>query len=621
MIDIDARGRHEAELLREEAALIADTETALQSVLDGVVLVPLVAHREASRRTAITRRPVSVRRRMAVLVGVAAAVVIAALLAFRPSNQPVVVPTATTAVTSSSELVVQPLDPPIECELELCPSLAVSPEGTLVAYDQAAKTLTWFDSEPHAVPVTADLDVEQVRLVAVGPNGVAYLLAGSPGNDAWELVAISTWDETVRRTTNASPDVDVFPGGIFERSCWSGCEPVRPLVEWGVAPYPDISYTPGTVTAVFGDLRWTIAWPHKRFRSQVAPRWGGGAVLSLIPELGDDPSELIELLPDGSVQRFGLGDEVVHVLLPDGSAVVWRDGQFVRLSPPQTDAWPAAWSPEMTAQALDPRIACTRSPRPLCPQLAVSPEGTLVALDAMAQTLTWYEDEPRVVPLTVELPPDTSTELHLVAIGPHDIAYILVLPDADEFLVAVAPSGAEITRADWTCCRGPFRPTATGIVQPGGLELPSPNDEILMPWVDLDGNPITDTRPYPTAKNSDAGIEVRLGEREWLLAGESWPPVPEASVLPRSDGGIAMLFDSVPLLLELLPDGTIEHYEFGRTLRALWPSAVLPDGSLIVEHELQLFRLSPPVVICNSSAQRDPTTPPRAPHRTVASDA
>ena len=50
-----------------------------------------------------------------------------------------------------------------------------------------------------------------------------------------------------------------------------------------------------------------------------------------------------------------------------------------------------------------------------------------------------------------------------------------------------------------------------------------------MPWVDLDGNPITDTRPYPTAKATDAGIEVRLGEREWLLADE------EADAIRGSD--------------------------------------------------------------------------------------
>jgi hypothetical protein len=135
-----------------------------------------------------------VRRRIVLLVGVAAAVVVVAVLAFRPSDEPVVVPTATTVVTSATELVVQPLDPPIECELELCPSLAVSPEGTLVAYDQAAKTLTWFDAEPYVMSVTdaayvmsvtGDLDAEHVQLEAIGTDDTAYLLAGSPDTESW----------------------------------------------------------------------------------------------------------------------------------------------------------------------------------------------------------------------------------------------------------------------------------------------------------------------------------------------------------------------------------------------------------------------------------------------------
>ena len=130
---------------------------------------------------------------------------------------------------------VRPLDPPIECELDLCPSLAVSPGGTLVAYDQAAKTLTCYDAEPHVVPVTADLVAEQVQLVAIGPHDVAYLLAGSPDTQSWELVAIAgggcrgSFDERQlepRRRTHAS--------GLRERFCWSGCEPAtRSLMALG----------------------------------------------------------------------------------------------------------------------------------------------------------------------------------------------------------------------------------------------------------------------------------------------------------------------------------------------------------------------------------------------------
>ena len=65
-----------------------------------------------------------------------------------------------------------------------------------------------------------------------------------------------------------------------------------------------------------------------------------------------------------------------------------------------------------------------------------------------------------------------------------------------------------------------------------------------MPWVDLDGNPITDTRPYPTATATDAGIEVGLGERDWLLASEPGTrPVP-LDFFPRSDGGIVIVYDT-----------------------------------------------------------------------------
>jgi hypothetical protein len=306
------------------------------------------------------------------------------------------VPSTTTLDTSSTELVVRPLDTPIECELELCPSLAVSPDGTLVAYDQAAKALTWYDAEPHVITVTADLDAEHVQLAAIGRRGVAYLWTGSPDTESWELVMISPSGEEARRTASSSPVIETSQLGLFERSCWSGCEPAtRLLMGWendgspGPYLYPIVTYTTGTVTAVFGDLRWSVAWPHTlSTRSQVAPRWDGGVVLSLAPEAAGPPSELIELLPDGSVQRFDVGVDAVHVLLPDGSAVVWRDGQLVRLSPPRTPEWPTAWSPELTAQTLEPPIACTRLPWPLCPDLAVSPDGTLVALDARAETLT-----------------------------------------------------------------------------------------------------------------------------------------------------------------------------------------------------------------------------------------
>ena len=183
-------------------------------------------------------------------------------------------------------------------------------------------------------------------------------------------------------------------------------------------------------------------------------------------------------------------------------------------------------------------------------------------------------------------------DLYLIAIGPHDIAYIQSMAPPT-YIIAVAPSGTEVTRRDWQTLTGPVFPTATGLVgaslNPSG-EWPPPNAVLAMPWVDLDGNPITDTRPYRTAKNTDAGIEVRLAERGWLLAGQASSG--GSLLLPRSDGGVAML-NAQGELLELLPDGTIEHYDIGRLPLGILPSAVLPDGSLIVEHNLQLVRLTP----------------------------
>jgi hypothetical protein len=610
MIDVDARGWHEAELVREEAARIADTETALQSVLAGEVVVPLEPHRPAQPRP-VARRRMATRRWIKVLAGIAAAVV--AVLVVRQSNDPEVGTPANTAVTSSTELIVRSLDPPIRCELERCPTLAVGqPEGTLVAYDQAAKTLTWYYAEPWVLPVTVDLDAEHVQLEAIdGYGGFAYLLAGSPGTESWELVVIDPQGEVVRRATGSSPDVEPSNGGLVERLCWSGCEQatrtVLPWVNAAGATYPDITYATGTVTVQLGELRWAIAWPDPlSTRSQVAPRWDGGAVLSLVPE-SDAPSELIELLPDGSVQRFSLDDEAVHVLLSDGSAVVWRDGQLLRLSPPQPAEPPAAWSPELTARPLELAISCDRSPLPPeCPQLAVSPDGTLVAYDRAAATLTWYEDEPRVVPISAELwGNDLDGGPDLLAIGPHDVAYFQSWSPPENDLVAVAPSGAEIRREPWSMGHSGIvlrSPTASGLVAmqctftmnqcTGGTEWPAPDAALAMPWVDLAGNPITDTRPYPVARGTDAGIEVRFGQREWLLAGEAWRSLQMPEVFPRSDGGVVMLHSPFEdfgraNLFELLPDGTIERYFVNGNV-------VLPDGSLIVEHNVQLVRLTPP---------------------------
>jgi hypothetical protein len=290
---------------------------------------------------------------------------------------------------------------------------------------------------------------------------------------------------------------------------------------------------------------------------------------------------------------------------------------------------PPPWSPELTARPLEIPITCLPDDPGCGPaELAVSQDGTLVVYDPAAATLTWYEDEPRVVPITAQLAgvhvghPDGGTfesDPALVAIGPQDVAYFQSwLPEtvtraeppvAWEF-VAVAPSGAEITRA--ASSRGfddMLMPTAQGLVAmpctysanrcTGGSEWPSPDAAVAIPWVDLMGNQITDTRPYPVAKGTDTGIEVRFGDREWLVAGVPWSGHAMPQVVPRSDGGVVLLHDLTfdapgqPIeLFELLPDGTIEHFVIDR------PIAVLPDGSVIVQYSdegiVQFIQLTPP---------------------------
>lgn len=151
------------------------------------------------------------------------------------------------------------------------------------------------------------------------------------------------------------------------------------------------------------------------------------------------------------------------------------------------------------------------------------------------------------------------------------------------------------TDRTWACTR-----PLTGLVQfhSGGDQCLSASAAPPIPWVDLDGNPITDTaRLFPTATATDAGIEIRLGEMKWLLADEEAGRTPGRLLCvdfrPRSDGGVVIVVDDGPNrdranVFELLPDGTIERYFTGP-----FPK-VLPDGSMIVEHDLQLIRLTPP---------------------------
>ena len=131
-------------------------------------------------------------------------------------------------------------------------------------------------------------------------------------------------------------------------------------------------------------------------------------------------------------------------------------------------------------------------------------------------------------------------------IGPHDVAYFHI---PGNWIVAVAPSGAEITRTpDRTRPRTRQRPDSSNSTPGASHQCLSASAAPPIPWVDPDGNPITDTRPYPTATATDAGIEIRLGERKWLLADEEAGRTPGRleclDFRPRSDGGVVIVVDA-----------------------------------------------------------------------------
>jgi hypothetical protein len=114
MIDIDARGRHEARRLREEAARIADTEKALRSVLDDDVVVPLQTGDPAWSRTDESDAVVSLRlsdaespsrRWWPVLIAAAAVVLVvsALVLVNRDEASEPQVPVAPPAVPTAAD--------------------------------------------------------------------------------------------------------------------------------------------------------------------------------------------------------------------------------------------------------------------------------------------------------------------------------------------------------------------------------------------------------------------------------------------------------------------------------------------------------------------------------------
>ncbi|MET0911341.1 MAG: peptidoglycan-binding domain-containing protein [Ilumatobacteraceae bacterium] len=299
MSDLEALARREAQLIREEAALIADTEDAWQALPSAAPLpTPLVL--TAGRRRANAR----------VLVAVAAlvvVVVIAAAVTWRRDARPSVVQsppgvtvagtvsTPTTVSTSPAASSTAPpvvpapprgltvsvdappplLTPEVFAELDLdddgtVPSVAIAQAGIVAVIDGGASlaVVAW-DGSRRDVPLSEPTS----SLLAVGPGDVAYGITGGPEPmdmtvDAYALTGPLTGQVVGRTPVDPNRFVELpsasvghGPNGLVHRLRSPG-DPVAPYVDpsgatvtWPEAP-PLITIDDDTVRSTSGAV-----WP------------------------------------------------------------------------------------------------------------------------------------------------------------------------------------------------------------------------------------------------------------------------------------------------------------------------------------------------------------------------
>jgi len=121
---------------------------------------------------------------------------------------------------------IEGLDP---CEPELCPSIAVTPNGDLVVYDARTDTLRTGNPPTQVVPLAEELTGRDGYLVHIGPDDVAYIVVDLPvqSDPIGEVVAIATHGpragEIIGRGggIDMSGDSDLVP--TARGLVWVGC--------------------------------------------------------------------------------------------------------------------------------------------------------------------------------------------------------------------------------------------------------------------------------------------------------------------------------------------------------------------------------------------------------------
>ena len=270
-------------------------------------------------------------------------------------------PSSDTAAPSTTELAgrTSPLDQYAACTGQDCPNVQYAPDGIPVAYDADEKTVTVLEASPRTIPL--DIPESQGRLIAIGPDEVAYLLVVSPGETSpGRIVAVpsgsaeaGTVYEVVGSTDGLS-DVFVVPSAAaieVADCCGVG-------VDDGSYPYVDAN---GAELA--GDpsrATWSWEWPLD------------GAIVVRNNETGESFE-----VPQAQAEREGLRSGDLRPLV-DGRVVMLVDDETGATTAWVLDADTGTWTStelgDALVEAIDPAGAVlTRDPSTLA--------FALVALD------------------------------------------------------------------------------------------------------------------------------------------------------------------------------------------------------------------------------------------------
>lgn len=248
------------------------------------------------------------------------------------------------------------------------------------------------------------------------------------------------------------------------------------------------------------------------------------------------------------------------------------------------------------------RRSCAADGR--CTQIRIAVDGTAVSFDPVSRELVRHS----VPPVSATVPSEFGEHVWLELVGPDDVAYLAVdplVPDADGLaadLVAIAlaegDAGREIGR--WSGVTDQIGdhdlvPTPSGIVIVGccgpDTVRPTPTAEIVVEWIDRDGQPVSSGAASVRVEHVDGGYLLVRDGLTWAVesdaGGRGMPPI-----IPTFDGGLVAVLDGLDGTTTLVRGwrgGATEQVRVDTTVERI--VAVDGSGVALVEHGERFARV------------------------------